>query len=245
MLPELKIEANTLVGVLPRGDPPSPPALCWGLVVERTSEGLFKVRIGRKKDDTINVAPDQLIPCLRTDGSFKNPQRIFVENESEITLELWLNLLTKKGAIRPDRRAPTNPPESGWQVPIQKDVLVIILPGRSTNPSEPCWGLIYKKLGGIYDVQIGHFRYFGFSKIMVRPEQIAPVFPTNGSYGNPKQAIHRLRPQLLMHYILNYISCMQRGLEPLDLLKKASQTMFSNDIILGFKGKILSPQKPE
>ncbi len=239
MTPVMEPEVNSLVIVLPRGKPPHPPVACWGIIIEKT-ESLFKVRLGSGPYDETYVFPEQIIPFLQTDGSFKNPQRVFIENEEKIMLELLLNFLVQQGAIREKKIAPTNLPEPSSLIPIQENTLVIVLP-KNTNPAEACWGLVYKRMiGGNYEVQIGRFRLLGFSRIIVQPDQLIPIYLTDGSFKSPRHAVRTLRAQLLLHLLLMFYSA-----EGSNFLRQIARPLFKSDFVLfSRRGKKPPPPLP-
>lgn len=243
-MPQEPIEVNSLVIVLPQGKPLTPPVACWGVLEEETSDNLLKVRLGSERFDVIYAHPEQVIPFLQTDGLFKDPQRVFTEHEEDIILHLLLSFLSKQGVIRANERGPADLPEPSSLIPIQENTLAIVLPQNSTKPTEPCWGLVLKRIvGGKYDVQVGRFRYLGISRIIVEPQQLVPVYLTDGSFKNPKHAVRQLRAQLFLHLVLMFYSS-----EGSEFLRKISRPLSkSGFVLLSRKGKVapLPDKKPE
>ncbi|MBU4205092.1 hypothetical protein KKE19_02955 [Patescibacteria group bacterium] len=244
MSPLITPEVNTLIMVLPRGKPPNPPAACWGLVLEKSESGMtYKVRIGKDPYDITYVMPDQIIPFLHTDGSFNDPQRVFSKNEEKIVLHLMLNFLRQQGVVSDARTAPAELPEPISVVPIQENTLVIILP-KEKNPPEACWGLVCQRLtGGNYEVQIGRFRYLSISRIVVQPDQLIPVYLTDGSFKSPRHAVRSLRSQLFLHLLLVFYSA-----EGSNFLRQISQPLSKSDFVLisrKSKSPPLPSKKPE
>lgn len=239
MSPLLTPEVHTLVIVLPRGTPPNPPVMCWGIVVEKTAGGLFKIRVGSNEYDETYAVPEQVIPFLHTDGSFKDPQRVFAENEERITLELLLNFLSQQGAIPTNKSGPASLPEPGSLIPIQENTLVIVLPKDGANPPAPCWGLVCQRLtGGNYEVQTGRFRRLRLSRTIVQPDQLVPVYLTDGSFNSPRHAVRQLRSQLFLHLLLMFYSN-----EGLNFLRQISGPLSKSDFVLvSRKGK--TPPSP-
>lgn len=238
-------EVNTLVIVLPQkgrnGESPEPPVMCWGLIQEITDGNVFlTVRLGKNPNDTTHVRLDQIIPVLHTDGSFSDPQRVFVENEAEIMLQLLLRFLERQGIMPKNRNAHAKPSEPAPNVPpIQENSLVIVL-SNAGNPPEACWGLVKKRmLGGNYDVQIGRFRRLKMSKIIVRPDQLIPVYLTDGSFSGPRHAVRTLRAQLFLHIFMMFYSrsCV-------DVLSQIIGPLSQSDFVLASRrGKRTPPPK--
>jgi len=240
MKSESTAEVNSLVIVLPQGRPPSPPVACWGIVAEIFENGSFKIRVGPADNDEIYVSTKQVIPFLRTDGSFRDPQSILKDNAETIMLELLLTFLTNQGAIPENRRGPTDLPEPGPLVPILENTLVIILPGHSAHPPRPCWGLIYRRLvGGNYEVQVGRFRYLSLSRIIVQPDQLVPVYLTDGSYKNPGHAVNQLKSQLFLHLILMFYSS-----EGSNILRQIGRGLSQGDFVLFSRKGKTAPSPP-
>lgn len=238
----IKPEANTLVIVLPKGKPSDPPAACWGLILEKIDETLYKIRIGKDPYDITYVGLDQIIPFLQTDGSFENPQRIFAQNEEHIMLHLMLNFLTQQGIIQKTDSEKADLPEPTSIVPIEPGTLSIVMP-RNNHPSEPCWGIVCRHMMGVnYEVQVGHFRHLNLSRIIVQPEQLIPVYLTDGSFKNPQQAVRQLRAQLFLNILLVFYSAQGS-----DFLRQIALPLSkSNFVLISRKGKKPpKPKKPE
>jgi len=244
MSPEQVVVVNSFVMVLPMGNPLSPPEACWGIVKEITEEGLLKIRVGREQHNEICARLEQVIPFAKTDGLIEDPQRAFVENAEKIMLELLLNFLGQQGAIRTSKRGPTNLPEPASSVPIQKNTLAIVLPKGGAKPDEPCWALVGdRRIGGNYEVQIGRFRRLNISWIIVQPDQIVPVYLTDGTFKNPRHAIRRLTAQLFLHLLLVFYSS-----EGSKFLRLISEPLSRSDFVLfSRRGKNppLPTKKPE
>lgn len=242
MSPQISAEVNTLVIVMPRGKPPNPPVACWGIVTEKTDSGLLRVRLSRGEYDETYVPPEHVIPFVHTDGTFKDPQRIFAGNEEKITLHMILSLLIQQGVISESGTEPVSLPEPSTVIPIQENTLAIIMPGHSQEVPEPCWALVLKRLlGGNYEVQIGRFRYLKMSKIIIRPEQIIPVYLTDGSFKSPRHAVRQLRAQLFLHLLLMFYS--REGTE---FLRQLAQPLSnSNFVLVSRRDKTPKPEKPK
>ena len=238
----IKPEANTLVIILPKGKPAKPSAACWGIVLEEISDNFYKVRVGKDPHNIIYVGLDQIIPFLQTDGSFADPQSVFLKNEGPIMLHLMLNFLVQQGIIQKIDSRTANLPEPVSVVPVEPGTLSIILP-KDNHPSEACWGIVCRHmLGGNYEVQVGRFRHLRVSRIIVRPEQLVPVYLTNGSFKNPRQAIRHLREQLLLNMLLIFYSSQGS-----DFLRQIAIPLCKSDFVLVSRRgkKPPTPKKPE
>lgn len=80
-----EIKPGTLVIVVEIDQ--KPPRHCWGLVRKITPNGALIVQIGKEKDNTIILLPDQLIPILQTSGNCNGPEEAVEAHRSEILLE--------------------------------------------------------------------------------------------------------------------------------------------------------------
>lgn len=86
VLPNLS--KNLLVVVAPKQG--KPPQACWGLIKQKTTGGNYDVRVGFKK--SLFAAPDQIIPVIETDGSFRGPHAAVRKELDKIILQLLLQL---------------------------------------------------------------------------------------------------------------------------------------------------------
>lgn len=235
----IEVKKNTLVIIMPRGKPPNPPHACWAMVIQRFDSGNCQVLIGPEPHNEIFAFPDQIIPVLQTDGSFKNPQRIFPEHEPEIVLHLLMAFLTQQGVVPATGVGPAALPEPVSVIPIQENTLVIVLE-KASNPPETCWGLVLGQLiGGNYEVQIGRFRLLKSSRIVVQPGQLIPVYLTDGTFKSPRHAVRTLRAQLFLHLFLMF----QSGAAADFLRQLGSALLGSNFVLLSRKAKTPPPKK--
>lgn len=171
---QLTIERYTLVAVLVDDVPD-----LWGQVLDKTSNE-FEIHTGKFCKGVISVQPDRLIYGVKMDGLCENPQRKFVEEEPTIVAELWAQILVREGLIRPDRLPPTIPPKTGWKIPIQKDVLALILSNGNNPLNELRWGVVASdEKKGIYKVQVGRFPFM-HGILNVRPDRIVPILEKAG-----------------------------------------------------------------
>jgi len=223
----IKPEINTLVIVLPKGNPPNPSSVCWGLILEKIGGTIYKIRTGKDLHDILYVQPNQIIPFLQTDGSFDDPLKVFATHEDQVVLHLMLNFLVQQGVIKRADSEEASLPEPISAVPIEPGTLSIVLP-KNNSPPNPCWGIVFRRLiGGNYEIQIGRFRHLRFSKIIVQPEQLIPVYLTDGSFRNPRQAVRKLRPHLFLNMFLLFYSAQGS-----DFLRQIALPLSNSDFVL-------------
>lgn len=157
--------------------------------------------------------PEQIIPIIHTDGSFKNPRKAVDKLYPEIISMLVRTFYVEKSTSTLFRL-------------IKKGSLVIVLPGGKVE--EPQWGIVLEKKINSFEVSIGRSFVRRPQKILVSPEQLIPVINTSLETKNPLKALRKRWADILMYLILRFYT--QRGSQATRKLLAALSSIDENII---------------
>ncbi len=203
---------NSLV-LVRKDDPAKPDEFFFALVDEVMSPREKGYWVINQEGDRRLALPEQVIPIINTDGSFKNPRKAVEKLYPEIISMLVRTFYVQKATDTLFRL-------------IKEGSLVIVLPGGKITEAQ--WGIVLGKKINSCEVSIGRSFVRRPRKILITPEQLIPVINTNLETKNPLKALRKKWGEILMYLILRFYT--QRGSQATRKLLAALSSIDKNMI---------------
>ncbi len=186
-----KLKKDSLVLVRSRKNPENFFYALIEKVLQPEAKGCWAID---HKGERHLALPDQVIPIVATDGSFKDPDRAVKKLYPEI-----ISMLVRTFSVQKEA-------DTLFQL-IRGGSLVVVLP--DDNITEPQWGIVLGKIVHSFEINISRSFMRTPQKILVPPEKLIPVINTDLETKNPLKALRKNWGRILMYLILRFYT--QKG----------------------------------